>query len=99
MCQNVFFYHMQFSVVIKASLIGQSSLSFIAVLHMFEHVLFDYQRHGVVSFITLAIQCSRLRFSDWSVEFKLCYQLAHINLKTCCFIIKDKVGSQVLGSA
>ena len=35
-----FHFHKQFSVVVSASLIGQSSLSFITSLHMLEHVLF-----------------------------------------------------------
>ena len=35
-----FFYQKQFSVVVAASLNGQSTLSSIDVLKMFEHVLF-----------------------------------------------------------
>ena len=37
-------------MVVSASLIGQWSLSFISALHVFEHVLFYYQRQSVVSF-------------------------------------------------
>ena len=50
----VFDFQKQFSVVVSASLIDQSSLSFITVLHMIEHVLFYYQRQRVVSFITIS---------------------------------------------
>ena len=46
----VFHIRKQFTVVVSGSLIGQSSLSFNTVLHMFEHVLFHYQRQGVVCF-------------------------------------------------
>ena len=41
--------------VLVSSLICQSSLSFINVSHIFERLLFYYQRQGVVSFITLSI--------------------------------------------
>ena len=47
MCQN---FQRQFSVVVSASLIGQSSSSYFTFLHMYEHLLFYYQRQGVVSF-------------------------------------------------
>ena len=55
---------MKFSVDISASLIGQLSLNFIAVLHMFEHVLFYYQRQCVVT--SLSCLCRGLKNMSWS---------------------------------
>ena len=53
---GLFCYYKQFSVVVSASTIGQSSLSFITVLHMFEQVLFKYQRQWVITSLSLCLK-------------------------------------------
>ena len=47
-------FHKQISVVVSASLIGQSSSSFITVSHKFKQLLLHYQRQGVFFFITIS---------------------------------------------
>ena len=75
-------------MVVSASLIGQSSLSFITVLHTFEHVLFYYQRQGLVSFFyhkQFSVVVSTSLISQSSLSF---ITVLHMFEKVF-FIIKD----------
>ena len=91
----VFQLHKQFSVLVSDSLIGQSSLSFITVSHMFEQVLFYCQRQGVVTSLSLCLKESSMSSSQNYFDFY--HDIAHSEKRYVVACVKkyDNTGTYI----
>ena len=91
----VFHFHKQFCVVVSDSLIGQSSLSFITVLHMFEHVLFYYRRQVVVTSLSSCLKKSSMSSSQVYIDFYHDKARSEKRYIVACVKTQDNTGTYI----